>query len=130
MNAENVLRTYKLADGWQAIVSNATRHYYGGYFHVRLHVAAEVALSAEWFESQIVYEDALRRLGNPVTFKRVLEKMAVPDSEIDSVLQDLISAFETNLVPYLLRPDFPRRFVISEYAKALKSSASFRVGQP
>jgi hypothetical protein len=130
MSAESPLRTYSMEYGCQVVISDASRHYYGGYYHVRLRVAAAVELTAEWFENRAAYEDALRRLGSPVIFSRILEKMAVPDVEIDSVRQSLISAFETNLVPYLVRPDFPRRFVISEYAKALTTVNPLRTRQP
>src|SRR5450631_3484464 len=126
MITESVFRIYALADGCQAVVSDATRHYYGGYYHVRLRVEAEVKLSANWFENRAAYEDALKRLGSTVIFQRMLEKMAVPEMEIETVRQNLISTFETNLLPYLERPDFPRRFVISEYAKALTSATPLR----
>ena len=108
------------------MVNNITRHYYGGYYHVRLQVVTEVELSEEMFESREVYEDAFKRLGSPITFSRMLEKMAVPEVEIDTVCQSLINDFEVNLVPYLKLPDFPRRFVLSEYNRILKTSPQFR----
>lgn len=130
MNSETPVKTYALADGCRAVVNDMTRHYYGGYFHVRLQVEAEVALSVDWFENRAAYEDALGRLGSRVTFQRLLEKMAVPEPDIDNVRQDLISTFEANLLPYLVRADFPRRFVFSEYAKSLASVTPLQAWQP
>ena len=124
MNTENPYRVYPLSGGCQAIVRDETRHYYGGYYHVRLQVEAEIALMPEWFESESLYKDALNRHGSAIRFYRLLEKMAVPEWEIVAVRQSLINDFEINLVPYLLRPDFPRRFVTGECAKSLKSSAT------
>lgn len=130
MNSERPFRTYDLSDDCQAVVRDATRHYYGGYYLIRLQVVAAVELSTDWFESPAAYQDALGRLGSPVMFRRTLEKMAVPEGEIDAVRHSLLSDFESNLVPYLMRPDFPRRFVVSEYAKALTQAAPFRMWQP
>lgn len=125
----NAVRTYPLAGGCRAVLSDATRHYYGGYFHVRLEVRADLELTAECFENRAAYEDALGRLGSRVTFRRILDKMAVPEPELDDVRRSLIGAFETNLLPYLLRPDFPRRFVASEYARSLTPAAGPRFGR-
>jgi hypothetical protein len=123
MNSDAPLCAYDLADGLRAVVRDETRHYYGGYFHVTLRVEADVTLVAGWFESPALFEDACGRLGSTIRFCRTLEKMAVPGDEVDAVKQDLLSSFESNLLPYLARPDFPSRFAISEYGKSLKSPA-------
>ncbi|BCS54006.1 hypothetical protein [Geobacter sp. SVR] len=130
MTPETVIRTMKLSDGVTAAILDATCHYFGGYYHVRLRVEAEVPLSASWFDSTSDYRDALERLGASVRFERSLEKMAVPENEIEDVRQALLQSFEVNVQPYLSRPDFARRFVLSEHAKAGKSrpTAFFRNG--
>lgn len=120
MSSEAVIMECVLADGVTAEIRDASRHYFGGYYHVRLLVTADVALSAAWFGSAEEYGDALGRLGPSVRFNRTLERMAVPLAEVDAVRSTLLDSFETNLRTYLFRPDFPRRFALSEYAKALK----------
>lgn len=122
MYPEKTLRSYKIADGLQAAVEDDTSHYFGGYYHVRLHISVDVRISEGWFDSRETYRGAVARLGKRVTFTRTFEKMAVPDNEIDAVRATLLNAFETNLLPYLLRDDFPRRFAESEIKKALKAA--------
>ena len=39
------------------------------------------------------------------------------------VRQGLLEAFDSNVLPYLSRPDFPERFMRSEYTRCLKSKA-------
>ncbi|MBI2353904.1 MAG: hypothetical protein HYV06_02545 [Deltaproteobacteria bacterium] len=117
---EEIIMECGLADGVTAVVRDASRHYFGGYYHVRLLVTADVALSAAWFGGAAEYEDAVGRLGSSVRFSRTLEKMAVPRAEVDAVRSTLLDSFETNLRTYLFRPDFPRRFALSEYGKARK----------
>lgn len=121
MSSENIIRECNLADGVRAVIHDVSSHYYGGYYHVRLQITAEVPLCSDWFASESVYDDALRCLGTSVCFKRTLEKMAVPSTEIDTVKSELLKSFETNVLTYLLRPDFPSRFVLSEYVKVHKS---------
>lgn len=123
-DAEKIIRTCTLGDGLQAWLSDQTSHYFGGYYHVRILVSAVVPLSAGVFADEQEYQDAVQRLGTVVTFSRTLEKMAVPDSEIDAVRQQLLADFETNVLPYLVRDDFPGSFVRSEYRKARKSGAA------
>lgn len=121
MNSGHIIRECDLADGVRAVVYDVSSHYFGGYYHIRLQIAAEVPLCSDWFGSESEHEDALRRLGESVCFKRTLEKMAVPSIQIDAVKSELLESFETNVLTYLLRPDFPSRFVLSEYGKVLKS---------
>ena len=126
MNPDASISSYDLAEGLRAVVRDETRHYYGGYFHVCLRVEADVVLVASWFESPSLFKDACGLLGSTIRFSRVLEKMAVPINEVDGVKQALLKSFETNLIPYLVRPDFPGCFAISEYVKALKKPAALK----
>jgi hypothetical protein len=122
MRTETLIKTCMLGGGIRAKISDLTRHYFGGYYHVRIQVSADVPVSAGDFSDSTEYQDAVRRLGTFVSFSRNLEKMAVPDSELDVVRRHLLASFDTNVLPYLLRDDFAGSFVQSEYRKALKSS--------
>jgi len=123
MDSERIIREYDLGGGITARLRDATRHYFGGYYHVRIEVSADVPLSAAPFADAEEYRAALRLLGEQVHFHRTLEKMAVPEAGIAAVRQGLLEAFDTNVLPYLSRPDFPERFMRSEYARCLKSNA-------
>lgn len=125
MASEQVIsiKEYGLGSGITARLCDGTRHYFGGYYHVRIEVSADVPLSASPFASADEYQAARRLLGEQIRFHRVLEKMAVPEAEIELVRQGLLEAFDSNVLPYLSRPDFPERFMRSEYARCLKSPA-------
>jgi hypothetical protein len=114
-----------LGGGVQALIRDHTRHYFGGYYHVRIQISADVPVSAGVFADTAEYQDAVQRLGSFVSFIRTLEKMAVPDSEIDFVRQHLLASFDTNELPYLLRDDFASSFIQREYRKAQKSRIDF-----
>ena len=121
MKVEDIIKTCVLGGGVTATVTDITRHYFGGYYHVRVQISADVPVTAVSFVAACEYEDAVVRLGHSVPFSRILEKMAVPEVEIESVRQQLLAAFDANVLPYLLRDDFASGFVRSEYQKKLKS---------
>jgi len=125
-HSEKIIKTCTLGGDILATVSDHTSHYFGGYFHVRIKISAVVPLSAGAFASEAEFQDALKRLGNSVNFSRTLEKMAVPDGEIDGVRQHLLASFDRHMLPYLVRADFADSFVQSEYRKALKPRPGFQ----
>jgi hypothetical protein len=125
-HSENVIRTCTLGGGILATVTDRTSHYFGGYYHVRIQVSADVPVSAAAFADVSEYQDAAVRLGNSVNFSRTLEKMAVPEQELESVRQHLLESFDTNVLTYLLRDDFAGSFVRSEYLRSLKSSTAVK----
>jgi hypothetical protein len=125
LSVDEVIKTCNLGDGVTVIIKDCTRHYFGGYYHVRIQVSADVPVSVATCELAADFEDALVRLGHSVTFSRTLEKMAVPEDEIEDVRQQLVAAFDANVLPYLLRDNFTRHFVCSEYHKKLKSVPNF-----
>jgi hypothetical protein len=126
MGNDNIVAEFELTDGLIISVRNTTSHYYGGYFHVRLQATADILLSVGMFDSQALFDQVKKQFGRSLRFERVLEKMAVPESEVESVGQSLLTSFENNVLPYLSRKDFPLRFVLSEYAKYLKSGTISR----
>ena len=117
MKSDKKIKECELGSGLTVVVNDVTRHYFGGYYHVRLLVTAEVALSANWFESMAEHKDAIGCLGESVCFSRVLEKMAVPAGDVDMARQSLLESFDSNVLPYLSLADFPRRFVLTECSK-------------
>ena len=103
-----------------------TRHYFGGYFHVKVLAYCDIPLKQSYFENNAEFSDATRKMGTSVRFERVLEKMAVPESGIESVRSQLTQDFHETTKAYLSVPDFAPRFVRSEYQKHVKKSSQIR----
>jgi hypothetical protein len=121
LSVDKLIKVCTLGGGAAATVTDCTRHYFGGYYHVRIQVSADVPVNADSFAAAAEYDDAVSRLGHNVTFKRTLEKMAVPEGQLETVRKQLVAAFDANVLPYLQRADFAACFVRSEYLKKLKS---------
>ena len=118
----------KLNSGLSITLTDETRHYYGGYYHVKVMAHCIVPIAINYFDDEAQYHDALDKLGQSVRFERILEKMAVPEEDIATVRDQLVDAFKNTAISYLSSPDFDRRLVINEYkickSKSDKKSAA------
>lgn len=121
-DAENHIKTCTLGGGVTAEVVDATSHYFGGYYHVKIRISADVPVTPKSFDTDADFRDALNRLGSTVRFSRELEKMAVPEGEIATVRRQLLDSFDSNVLSYLSRDDFAASFVRSEYHRILKQT--------
>jgi hypothetical protein len=121
---ESLPAAYTICGGIQATVTDCTSHYFGGYYHVRIQVLADIPVSSDMFENTPQFDDAVVRLGSSVRFSRILEKMAIPENAITACQSELINAFEANVLPYLNRATFIKSFVGSEYRTSLKTKTS------
>jgi hypothetical protein len=122
LSSEAIIRNCELGGGLLATVRDCTSHYFGGYYHVRILITADVPVDSSAFENAAQYEDALVRLGSSVSFSRTLEKMAVPEADIADIRRQLMDSFYANVLPYLRRADFAPGFIRSEYRKKLASA--------
>ena len=114
------IESITLDSGIRITLLDQTRHYFGGYFHVKVLAYCDIPLEQSYFENTAEYSDAVKKMGNSVRFERVLEKMAVPESAIESARSQLTQAFHETVGAYLSTPDFPPRYVRSEYRKSVK----------
>ena len=118
----SIISTIRLNELINVVLCDETRHYFGGYYHVKVLAFCDMPFSENYFNCGAEFLDARSRMGESVRFKRVLEKMAVPQDEIESVRNRLITAFNETTLAYLAAPDFAKLFVRSAYLK--------KIGQP
>lgn len=117
-----ILETVTFDSDLSLTLLDQTQHYFGGYYHVKVLVSCDVPVKQNYFEDASEYTTVLALLGDSVRFERVLEKMAVPESEIESVRSALIQKFHETSRSYLSVPDFAVRFVRSEYQKRIRKT--------
>lgn len=121
-----ILETITLGPALSITLLDQTRHYYGGYYHVKVLAYCDIPLDKSYFESDAEFSAAVAKMGTSVRFERVLEKMAVPEAGIESVRRQLTQAFHETTVAYLSVSDFAPRFVRSEYQKFVKKPSQIR----
>jgi hypothetical protein len=115
-----ILETIALGSELSVVLLDQTRHYFGGYYHVKVLAYCDIPLKMSYFENEAEFNQAEAKLGVSVRFERTLEKMAVPEADIESVRNQLVQSFHETTKAYLSVPDFAPRFVCSEYRKLLK----------
>ena len=121
-----IIETIMLDSALCITLLDQTRHYFGGYYHVKVLAYCDVPLELSYFDTDAELHDAIEKMGTSVRFERILEKMAVPESAIDSVRNQLTQAFHETTKAYLSVPDFAPRFVRSEYLKRAKKTSQIR----
>lgn len=121
-----IIETITLDSELVITLLDQTRHYFGGYYHVKVLAFCDIPLERRYFENEAEFSAAVVKMGTSVRFERVLEKMAVPESERESVRSQLTQAFHETTKAYLSVPDFAPRFVRNEYRKYTNKPTQFR----
>lgn len=121
-----IIETITLDSALRITLLDQTSHYFGGYYHVKVLAYCDIPLERGYFANDAEYGDALGKMGMSVRFERILEKMAVPESSIETVRSQLKQAFHETTRAYLSVPDFAHRLVQSEYQKCLKKKHNIR----
>jgi hypothetical protein len=57
-------------------------------------------------------------LGESVRFEKKIERFFVDEKEKDKIILEMINSLAETLFPYLSHPQFCKRFIIREFAKA------------
>ncbi len=123
LNNSKIITTINLNSGLCITLTDETRHYFGGYYHVKVLAHCIVPISVDYFDDENQYLDALDKLGESVRFERILEKMAVPEQDIAKVRNQLVEAFKDTAISYLSAHDFDRRLFRKEYRICISKSA-------
>ena len=118
-----IIETITLSSNLCVTLLDQTCHYFGGYYHVKVLIFCDIPLEQSYFENDAEFQNAVEKMEPMVRFERVIEKMAVPESGIESVRSQLIQAFHDTSKAYLSNPDFAPRFVQSEYRKIIKKTS-------
>lgn len=122
-------KTYTLPNGLQPELHDRSRHYYGGYWQVVLELRCLVTISPNIPDLPQNHTDLCRQLGEQIAYIQLLERMAVPQDQLDAVRKELIAGFEAHTLPFIAHPGFATRFIVKElrrYLKASKRSFSVR----
>jgi hypothetical protein len=118
---EAPVRILELQNGLIFCFLDRTRHYYGGFYHVKVEVCCELPVRPELFTSSEQHSQAVAILGTTVNYTKMLERMGVPESDIPSVRDQLISQFVESSHAYLAAPSFPSGVVMAELEKQAKN---------
>lgn len=117
---DNPIRDIPLPTGLTVSFHDQTSRYFGDYYLVKLEIVCKVPVLAGYFTEQGEYDEAGSLLGDEVVYRRSMEQMGVPSTEIERVLNRLMADFEKNSLPYFAAPAFPGKVVCAELRKIRK----------
>ncbi len=115
---EQLIREESLANGLTVRFVNQTRHYYGDFYRVIVEVTCRVPVAAEYLPEPAELAAARAELGASVLYRRTLEQMGVPSTEIERVSERLIADFTRHSLAYFSAPHFPEKMLHAELRKA------------
>ena len=101
---------------------DTSHRYYGDFYLVKLDVTCEVPLEERLFGTPAEYAEARRLMGDTIEYRRSMEQMGVPSTEIHRVRERLIEHFSQHSLPYFTAPNFAARLVRAELAKIRRRS--------
>ncbi|MDD5712364.1 MAG: hypothetical protein PHY31_06335 [Smithellaceae bacterium] len=84
-------------------------------------IRIKMEIRPSYFDSTEPYETTRRVFGRETFFEYRLERTFVASADKDRVFQDLWETFKKDTLPYLSKPDFPRRFALAKYREILKN---------
>lgn len=120
MSEDSAQNVHQLTNGLRLELIDTSRHYFGGYWRLRIEARCLVPLSAAGCDDPTRLEEMCRQLGDPVLFVRSVEQMAVPPERIASTLILLRQRLLEQTVRLLEHPDFAARFLANEYQQRIK----------
>lgn len=114
------LREHQLPNGLTVSFHDRTRRYFGDFYLVKLEIVCHVPIISAYFPTEEEYSQARALLGDDVVYRRAVEQMGVPSTEIERVTERLMADFENHSLPYFHAATFPRKLVVAELCRMKK----------
>lgn len=99
----------ELARGVTAEFVDRSNRYYGDFHRVRIEVTVTLTRSA--IDDRPELQARIPVAQDSVSYRTVLEKMAVPTAQLPAVREELIRVFLANSRDYILKPAFVENFL-------------------
>ena len=124
---EQLIREESLANGLSLRFVNRTRLYFGDYYRVIVEVTCRIPVEAAYLTDHAELAAARSTFGETVLYRRTLEQMGVPSTEIARVADRLVDAFMDHSLSYFAAPHFPEKILRTEVRKAQRRQVMFSV---
>lgn len=118
---DQLVREELLANGLTIRFVNRTRHYYGDFYRVIVEITCRVPVAAAYLTDAAELAATREVLGEELLYRRSLEQMGVPSTEIDRVVERLLDHFTSHSLPYIASPQFPRKMLSAELRKVART---------
>jgi len=121
-----VFEKIELPNGLAVFVWDRSRHIAVDTTKVEVEITVPVEVKAEYFDSFEDFELVQKVFGLELAFTYRKERTFVHNSKRESVFRELTEDFKHDSLPYLARPDFASRFVLSKLSDIKKRPHRYR----
>jgi hypothetical protein len=83
-------------------------------------VKIPVALKEEYFEDPAACRKTAKAFGSPIIYEYRNERTFVHAGEREALFNEFLANFRKDVLPYVSKDQFPKRFVLSKYHEILK----------
>ena len=87
---------------------------------VILVVKIPVDLKQEYFEDSAAWRKTARVFGSPLVYEYRNERTFVHVGEREALFNEFLASFKKDVLPYVSKDHFPKRFVLSKYQEMIK----------
>ncbi len=82
-------------------------------------VKIAVDVKPEYFEDPAACRKTIGVFGSPLVFEYRNERTFTPAADREDMFREFLDSFKKDVMPYLSKEQFPKRFVLSKYQEIL-----------
>lgn len=115
-----LLEEIRLPNGLVAEIWDGSRMIAADTTTVVLVVKIPVTLKQEYFEDPAAWRKTARVFGSPLVYEYRNERTFVAAGEREALFSEFLASFKKDVLPYVSKEHFPKRFVLSKYQEMIK----------
>jgi hypothetical protein len=79
-----------------------------------------VTVKEEYFEDPADWRKTAKVFGSPIVYEYRNERTFVAGGEREALFDEFLANFKKDVLPYVSKDHFPKRFVLSKYQEMIK----------
>ena len=115
-----LLEEIRLPNGLVAEIWDGSRLIAADTTTVVLVVKIPVTLKQEYFEDPAAWRKTARVFGSPLVYEYRNERTFVAAGEREALFSEFLANFKKDVLPYVSKDHFPKRFVLAKYQEMIK----------
>lgn len=115
-----LLEEIRLPNGLVAEIWDGSRMIAADTTTVVLVVKIPVDLKPEYFEDPAACRKTARAFGSPLAYEYRNERTFVAAGEREALFNEFLANFKKDVLPYVSKEHFPKRFVLSKHQEMIK----------
>ncbi len=110
----------RLPNGLVAEIWDGSRMIAADTASVVIVVKVPVEVKEEYFEDAAAFRKTENVFGSPIVFEYRNERTFVTAGEREAQFEEFLTNFRKDVLPYLSRDQFPKRFILSKHQEIVK----------